>query len=217
MNFNIINMEKWNRKEHYLHYIQDIRCTYSLTTNIDITFLKQELKRKNKKIYPSLIYMIATAVNHHKEFRMDHDRDDHLGYWSEVNPSYTVFNEENQTFSSIWTEYDSSFTTFYDNCVQDIYDYSSSTLMTPKSNMPQNVFTISSIPWVDFTSFNLNVYNEGLYLPPIFTVGKFIYEKEKILMPIAIQVHHAVCDGFHIGIFINYLQELADSYLDWAK
>ncbi|BCJ99954.1 type A chloramphenicol O-acetyltransferase [Anaerocolumna chitinilytica] len=217
MDFNIIDIEKWNRKEHYLHYIQNVRCTYSLTTNIDITLLKKELKRENKKIYPALIYMIATAVNYHKEFRMDYDSDGRLGYWSEVNPSFTVFNEKSQTFSSIWTEYDSCFTTFYDNCVHDIDNYANSTLMTPKPDMPKNVFTISSIPWIDFTSFNLNVHNEGYYLPPIFTIGKFIYEKEKILMPIAIQVHHAVCDGFHVGIFIDSLKKLANSYLDWQR
>lgn len=45
--------------------------------------------------------MITTAVNQHTEFRIDNDDDGHLGYWSEVNLSYTIFNKESQTFSSI--------------------------------------------------------------------------------------------------------------------
>lgn len=217
MNFNLIDIENWNRKEHYLHYMESLRCTYSLTTNIDITCLKHEIKSVNKKVYIALIYMITTAVNQHKEFRMDKDNDGRLGYWNEVNSSYTIFNEESQTFSSIWTEYNSCFPVFYDNCFQDISIYSGSTMMTPKSNAPKNVFTISSIPWTDFTAFNLNVYNEGSYLPPIFTIGKFIHQNERILMPLAIQVHHAVCDGFHLGRFVISLQELADNCLDWVQ
>lgn len=217
MSFNLIDIEKWNRKEHYLHYIQNSRCTYSLTTNIDITFLKHEIKDMNKKIYPALIYLITTAVNRHNEFRMDNDNDGCLGYWNEVSPSYTIFNEKNQTFSSIWTEYDSYFPTFYNNCFKDIATYSDSKLMTPKPNVPKNIFTISSIPWIDFTSFNLNIHNEGYYLLPIFTIGKFIHQDKRILMPLAIQVHHAVCDGFHLGKFIMSLQELADNYLDWVQ
>lgn len=34
--------------------------------------------------------------------------------------------------------------------------------------------------------------HEGYYLPPIFTIGKFIEEDRKGLMPLSIQVHHAV-------------------------
>lgn len=215
MGFNLMDIGQWNRKEYYLHYIQNLRCTYSLTTNIDITSLKHEMNKLNLKIYPALIYMITTAVNRQKEFRMEHDPDGHLGYWDELSPSYTVFNKDNQTFSSIWTGYDSSFPNFYHECMQDITAYSASTTMMPKPDMPRNTFNISSIPWTDFTAFNLNVHNEGLYLLPIFTIGKFIHQEDKILMPLAVQVHHAVCDGFHLGSFINNLQELADNYMDW--
>lgn len=215
MGFNLMDIGQWNRKEYYLHYIQNLRCTYSLTTNIDITPLKHEMNKLNQKIYPALIYMITTAVNRQKEFRMDHDNESRLGYWDEMSPSYTVFNKDNETFSSIWTGYDSSFPNFYNACMQDISTYSSSTSMMPKPDMPRNTFNISSIPWTDFTAFNLNVYNEGLYLLPIFTIGKFIHQEDKILMPLAVQVHHAVCDGFHLGRFINHLQEVADHYMDW--
>ena len=43
---------------------------------------------------------------------------------------------------------------------------------------------------------------------PIFTLGKYYEEDGKILLPLAVQVHHAVCDGFHICRFVNELQEL---------
>lgn len=148
---------------------------------------------------------------------MDCDQEGRLGYWDEVSPSYTIFNNENQTFSSIWTAYNLNFSIFYDNCFQDIKTYSNSKVMTPKPNAPQNTFNISSIPWIEFTSFNLNVHNEGYYLPPIFTIGKLIQNDERTLMPLAIQVHHAVCDGFHPGVFIATLQELADHCLNWIK
>jgi len=64
-------------------------------------------------------------------------------------------------------------------------------------------------------SFHLNIYDEGRYLLPIFTIGKFIQENEKILMPVTIQVNHAVCDGYHLGHFIADLQQFAKNYSDW--
>ena len=63
MKFNQIDIEKWNRKEYYIHYMNELRCTYSLTVNIDITNLKAVVRKMNKKIYPVQIYMIANIVN----------------------------------------------------------------------------------------------------------------------------------------------------------
>lgn len=213
--FNRIDIEKWNRKEYYIHYMNELRCTYSLTVNIDITGLRAAVKKLGKRIYPVQIYMIATVVNQYEEFRMDTDSDGELGYWSEVNPCYTVFNKDSETFSSIWTNYNCVFSLFYDSCIEDIDRYSQSASLRPKLNEPSNSFTISALPWVNFTGFNINVFNEGRYLPPIFTIGKFIETGTSVLMPLSIQAHHAVCDGVHVGRFVQALQELSSNYEEW--
>lgn len=215
MKFNQIDIEKWNRKEYYIHYMNELRCTYSLTVNIDITGLKAAVKEMSKRIYPVQIYMIATVVNQCEEFRMDINSYGELGYWSEVNPCYTIFNKDSKTFSSIWTSYNRVFSRFYDSCIEDIDKYSRSTSLKPKQNELSNSFTISALPWMGFTGFNINVFNEGRYLPPIFTIGKFIETEASVLMPLSIQVHHAVCDGFHVGRFVQLLQELSSNHKEW--
>ncbi len=215
MKFNRIDLEKWNRKEYYIHYMDEMRCTYSLTVNIDITGLKAAAKEMRKKIYPVQIYMIATIVNQYAEFRTDINSRGELGYWEEVNPSYTVFNKDSETFSSIWTTYNRNFSHFYDSCIKDINKYSQSTTLQPKPDEPPNYFTLSSLPWVNFTGLNINVFNEGRYLTPIFTIGRFIETEDTVLMPLSIQIHHAVCDGFHVGRFLQSLQDLATNYKEW--
>ncbi|EPW8855484.1 CatA-like O-acetyltransferase, partial [Enterobacter kobei] len=38
------------------------------------------------------------------------------------------------------------------------------------------------------------------------------YEQEgRVLLPLAVQVHHSVCDGFHVARFFNELQEVCDA------
>ncbi len=66
-------------------------------------------------------------------------------------------------------------------------------------------YNVSMIPWETFDGFNLNLPQGNDYLLPIFTIGKYHYEKGKYLLPLAIQVHHSVCDGFHICRFVNEL------------
>lgn len=38
-------------------------------------------------------------------------------------------------------------------------------------------------------------------------MGKYFERDKKRFLPLAIQVHHAVCDGYHIGLFASKLQE----------
>lgn len=64
------------------------------------------------------------------------------------------------------------------------------------------------IPWTTFEGFNLNLQKGYEYLLPIFTMGKYYEENNRYWLPLAVQVHHGVCDGFHVCRFINELQEL---------
>ena len=41
---------------------------------------------------------------------------------------------------------------------------------------------------------------------------KFFERDGKRLLPLAIQVHHAVCDGYHIGVFVEKLQGYIDRF-----
>lgn len=100
------------------------------------------------------------------------------------------------------------FSRAYEN---DIRLYGSNHGMIGKPDAPENVFTVSMIPWSTFEGFNLNLQKGYSYLIPIFTMGQYYEGDGKILLPLAVQVHHAVCDGFHICRFVNELQELINS------
>ena len=82
--------------------------------------------------------------------------------------------------------------------------------MMAKPNPPANTFPVSMIPWLSFEGFNLNLQRGYSYLLPIFTFGKYYEENGKFYIPLSIQVHHAVCDGFHTCRFVNELQEVID-------
>lgn len=215
MRFNLIDMEQWSRKPYFEHYMKHVRCTYSLTANIDITDLLFQVKRKKLKLYPTLIYIITTVVNKHEEFRTCFDKNGNLGYWDSMLPSYSIFHKESETFSNIWTEYDQDYSCFYRSYLEDLKHYGGMTGLFPKPEEPANTVPISCIPWVNFTGFNLNIYNDGTYLLPIVTIGKYMEQDNKVYIPISIQVHHAVCDGFHTSRFMNEMQEFVRNYKTW--
>lgn len=126
-------------------------------------------------------------------------------------PCYTIFHKDTETFSNLWTVYCKDYEEFYKMYENDLRQYGNQKGMFGKPDVPDNCFTVSMIPWVSFEGFNLNLQKGYDYLLPIFTMGKYYEENGRILLPLAIQVHHAVCDGFHLCRFINELQELINS------
>lgn len=207
--FNAIDINTWDRKTHYEHYLNNVRCTYSFTLNIDISSLAEKLKSRKLKTYPAQIYIISKAVNLFKEFKMALDGEGGFGWWDIVNPSYTVFNKSTETFSCVFTPFDDDFAVFYDACAKDMEAYMDARTLFPQRDMPKNLFAISSLPWIDFTSFNLNADLNTPYFAPIFTIGRHFDQDGKKHMPLSVQVHHSVCDGFHAGKFVQTLREIS--------
>lgn len=205
MSFHLIDFETWERKDFYKHFIDDVVCTYSTTVNLDITNLK------NVRLYPTIIWLLTNVVNQMPEFRTAITKEG-VGIYDEMHPAYTIFNKENKNFSGIWTEFNLDYKVFLDAYELDIAKYTSSKEYAPKPNRPDNSFDISMIPWFTFTSFNLNIFGDGKYLLPIFTLGKYFDDNGKRLIPLSIQVHHAVCDGYHIGKFVETLQSLINHF-----
>ena len=205
MAFRMIDMKTWERREFYEHFIKEVVCTFSFTVNVDITKLKGE------RLYPAMIWLLTKTVNEMPEFRTGLTAEG-PGIYDSMHPMYTVFNRENRNFSGIWSYYSADYGEFLKNYEADVAAYSSSTRYAPKAGTPENSFNISMVPWLEFTSCNINVYDDGKFLLPVFTMGKYFDREGKRLLPLAIQVHHAVCDGYHVGLFVEKLQNSIEDF-----
>ena len=200
MAFQLIDLETWERREFYEHFIKEVVCSYSITVNVDITPLK------GQQLYPAMIWLLTKTVNEMPQFRTALTQEG-LGIYDSMHPMYTVFNKENKNFSGIWSYFSEDYDEFLSNYHADVRAYSKSTRYAPKDGTPENAFNISMTPWLEFTAVNINVFDDGKFLLPIFTMGKYFERDGKCLLPLAIQVHHAVCDGYHVGLFVETLQD----------
>lgn len=200
MGFHLIDMDSWPRKEYYQHYMNQVVCTYSMSVEIDVTPLM------GMKLYPAMLWLLTDAVNQYEEFRT-HLSAEGVGIFDQMCPSYTIFNKETKKFSVIWTEFHKDYDVFLRHYEEDCRLYGECTSMFPKAYKPDHAFDVSMLPWQSFSAFNLNIYGEGKWLLPIFTMGKTYVKDGKTMMPLAIQVHHAACDGYHVCKFTETLQE----------
>ena len=56
MKFHVIDRENWNREQYFEHYLE-LKCTFSMTVNVDITLLIKKVHQKGIKFYPTFIYI----------------------------------------------------------------------------------------------------------------------------------------------------------------
>lgn len=215
MKFTKIDLETWSRKESYNWFTTKVCCRISMTTNIDVTNLVKKIKDCKLRCYPAFIYAVSNVINSSDEYKMALDENENLGVYDIVNPRYPLFHDSDKSISVLWTEYESDFKIFYDKFINDINTYGKNRSFPAKNDTPQNCFDMSVIPWSSFTSFDCPPTHSGLWLSPLVVVGKFFESEGKLLIPVSISVHHAICDGYHVSMFFKKLQDLCKNPNNW--
>lgn len=210
--FHVIDMATWERAVYFDYYYHQIKCKYNISANIEITNLVRKQKERHLKFFPMMLYAIIKAVNQNREFRMSFNDRGELGYWDEVVPSYTVFHDEHKTFTDIWSPYHADLEVFYEMVVRDIKQYGNITgVIKARPGQPENFCPISCLPWLSFTGFAQDTYSENSLLFPLIKFGKYLDDSGKVMLPIAVFVHHAVADGYHTCKLINDIQCIAQN------
>lgn len=209
--FNYIDLNNWERKEHFEYYRTKIRCGYSCTVQLDVTSFLKQVKDKQLRFYPAFIYCVSNIINNTKEFRMGVDKDGRPGYFDTSNPNMTIFHEDNKTFSDMWTEYYPEFDKFYENTVNNMEKYKNAKGIKARDNQPPNFFCISCVPWLSYTAYNTSVPGGEPNMFPIITFGKYTEKDRHYTMPFTINISHAAADGYHTSKFINDLQYLLNT------
>lgn len=208
MKFNVIDLDKWERKECFNHFMTVAKSTYTLTVNVDVTKLIKEIKLKNYRLYPVFTWIVTKVLNNHTEFKMSYNSEGKLGYYDEICPDYSVLNDKTKIMDTLCTEYNSNFNLFYKNMVNDLENYDKDGTRTKERD---NFYIVSCIPWISYSSFNVSNESGMQFLFPMVTWGKYYEEGNRILMPLTLQVHHAVADGYHCSLFYKEIEEIIEN------
>lgn len=197
----------WPRREHFFHFIEDVRCVVNVTHRVDVTELVQAVRQSGRRFYAVCIALVTQLVNRRSEFRMTRDEQGEPCFFEQVSPSYVIFHRDTETFTALVTPWTGEFESFYNALVRDMERYKNDTRRQIPCGMTEGTFDISCLPWLDFDSFDMHIFGEGAYLPPIITWGRCVRRGGRVEMPVALELHHAAADGFHMARFFRELEE----------
>lgn len=188
--------------EHYNEF--DNPFLY-VTTKIDIT----NIYNKCRTYYGSIGYFIALAVNQIDNFRYRYE-DGNFYKYDIVNPNFTdMFSDNNIGYFTC--EYKNKYKDFLEeyNSVRDKFIKNNKSYATSK----QNEIWLSCAPWYN-TSSIVTPFNKNITIPQ-FLWDKFSLENDRCYINLTIMVHHGFVDGYHIGLFLEKLNNIIENIDDY--
>ncbi len=210
--FTPLDKETWPRREHFEYYRSFLPCGYSVTVRLDVTRFRAMVNARGLSFYPCFIWCVSHTLLAHPACRMGVDAEGNPGYHDVLHPNYTVFHEDDHTFSDLWTEHDEDFAVFYRQFHADVETYGGNHGIKAKPGQPANFYCISSVPWMDFTGYTATVAGDRPpALFPVITFGKIMDEGGRATLAFAWNISHAAADGWHTAAFLEDLQTLLDT------
>ena len=204
--FNKIDVENWPRREVFYYFSKMAPTGYSLTIELDVTEVLAAVKERNMKFFPAYLWLVTRNLNKFSEFKCAF-KEDALGYYDTLTPMYAMWHDDTKTFSFAWTEYKEDFKEFHKGYLYTQAKYGANHGFLAKPGLPpENAYTVSSVPWVEFKHFAVHSYDNKPYFFPSLEAGKFHHEGERVIMPLSITCHHATTDGWHVSQFIGELK-----------
>ncbi len=202
-----LDIDSWNRKELYLHFKTLSDPTFAITANVDVTKAYNFASKRNESFFTIYLHTCLKALNSIENFKYRIE-EDKIAIYDTIHASATILRED-KTFGFSFIEFDEDLKVFNANFLEEKNRIlNSENLFPPKYSL--GCIHCSAIPWVHFIGHKEPVSgnkNDGV---PQLAFGKIKKEEKQIMMPVAINVNHALVDGYHIGQFFENFQTELD-------
>ena len=201
----LIDIESWNRKEHFNFFLKFSEPFFGVTVRVDCT--KAYTKAKEKQVSFFLYYLYRALKTANKIDNFKYRIIDSQAYEFETISASPTIDRPNGTFGFAYMDYNENEEIFHQKALEEIKKVQNTNSLLPAVSS-ENVIHFSAIPWIDFTSIShARSFSHPDSCPKIW-FGKMTETNGIKSMPISIHVHHALMDGYHVGQFIDQFQQL---------
>lgn len=205
--YKIIDMETWKRKDYCLIYRKAVQPQYCVSFELDVTHFHKRVKERDWPFTFAFIFAVTKCANEIEEFRYRF-LEGQVVLYDSADTSFTYLDKETELFKVVHVPMRETMGE-YVRLAAKTAENQKEHFTGPVAN---DVFQFSALPWVTFSHISHTDFGDREKAQPIFDWGKYTPKGENLMMPFAVQVHHAFVDGIHIGKLASKLQ----NYLDEA-
>ncbi|WP_281615517.1 CatA-like O-acetyltransferase [Flammeovirga sp. SubArs3] len=199
------NIDQWKRKEQYLFFKDYLNPNFSLTANVCIDGLIHQKKQNNASLHHLYHFYMLKVMNEIEEFRY-RIINDKVYYFDEVYGGTTILKED-KTFTFCYLDWYPDFDRFTANAKKAIDAIKKGNAFELKEN-DYPIIHCTTIPWVAFTNMSNPLKDsDAEFGIPKVTFGKIFQQEGKNMLPICVQAHHSLVDGYHMGQFFDRMEK----------
>lgn len=209
-----LDIETWHRRDLFEFFRNYANPCFNICTRVDCTGLMEIAReRARAKLSLAYLYFALRAANETEPFHYRLE-DGRVVVYDVINGGTTVL-LPNESFAYAYFNYYEDFDRFMSEASEAIAQVREKGALKPSRSHDLIYFTV--LPWMSFTSFaHARTPGRGESVPRI-AFGKFFSEHGRTLLPVSVEVHHALMDGLHVGRFLTRLEEFLstpDSYIN---
>lgn len=198
-----VDMDTYARRDLYEHFLTFEIPVATRTLQFDVTHLWRYIKTHDYQFSLFFGCIIMRACNYVPEFRL-RIHDEVLVDYVKVIPSFTVLSDDKRLFFSKGV-----FTDVFTDDYRENVEINKNAALGREPNMGVlnhgQVF-ISVNPWNRFTGLQFP-YSRRYASMPTISIGMIYEDGDRLRVPFAIQTHHGLIDGYHMGQFIKIIDD----------
>jgi len=202
----ILDINTWNRKQHFEHFKSLKDPFFGVTIPFNVSKAYQSSKAHKRSFFTTYLHACMAAINDVENFKYRILNGDVVKY-NTIHASPTLLRDDN-TFGFSFVEYSEDLQQFSLNLNAEKERVKTTTdLFPPKNEI--NCVHCSALPWTDFSGHKEPVSGIEDSIPKL-AFGKTKIVDNNMIMNVAINVNHALVDGYHVGLFSELFQKNLD-------
>jgi len=207
-----LDLETWNRRDHFRYFREYAKPFFNVSTHIDVTKVFDRSRRTGgPSFFLTTLYLSLKSANAVKQLRY-RIRGDRVRVHDVIHARSTVLRDD-ETFCFAHFDYSPDFPRFQDQALKVLGVARTGGIFEPRRSQDDLIhYTI--IPWISFSGVSHPLRGGEDSIPKI-VFGKHYAEGSTRMMPVAVEVNHALVDALHVGRFLDRFQdELATASFD---
>ena len=200
----IVDMSREPRAAQFDYFMSLPNPHAAVTANCDITHLHRVVKERGYPFFLSLLYCAIHAANSIPEFRR-RIKDGQVVEFENCLSSHTVA-LDNGAYCYCELDCSRPFDEFLPYAAEKVARAKAHPVLADETDTLQLYF-VSSLPWISFTALQ-HPTTGPLDSNPRITFGKFFEQDGRILLPLNLELHHALADGIHFARFYEAFHRL---------
>lgn len=201
----MIDLENWNRKEHFEFFSAFDDPFFGVTASIDFTHTYRRCKEEQKSFFLFSVHFLLQCINETDAFKLRIE-DGKVVRYDVIHLSPTIGREDG-TFGFGFFEYDAAIDVFIRNAEKEIERVKKSRGLSFSDHTGRSdVIRYSALPWFVFSEMKHAVSFGRSDSAPRISTGKLIREGDRYLLPISVSGHHGLMDGRNVAELIEKLE-----------